>query len=132
MPTTGALTVDRAPRGVGSRTGERRAAPDTRVIRARPPWRAWKTRSRAGRAIRWIETYCRIPSGVGTGQLMKLRRFQRDSLEELLADDVRTGGLQIPRGNAKSTLWAAVGLWAVSDGEDTPQVPLVAFNGLQA
>ena len=63
---------------------------------------------------------------------MKLHRFQRDSLEELLADEVRTGGLQIPRGNAKSTLWAAVGLWAVCDGDDTPQVPLVAFNGLQA
>lgn len=63
---------------------------------------------------------------------MRLHRFQKDALEELLASGVRTGGLQIPRGNAKSTLWAAVGLWAVCDHDDSPQVPLVAFNGLQA
>ena len=49
----------------------------------------------------------------------------------MLADGVRVGGLQIPRGNAKSTLWAAVALWALCDDPDAPQVPLVGFNGLQ-
>ncbi|HKE67394.1 MAG TPA: hypothetical protein VKB59_22535 [Micromonosporaceae bacterium] len=127
----GAL-ADRAPRGGGAKAGERRAARDTRVDRGKPPWRAWRTRSRAARAIRFIETYCRIPSGARAGELMRLHRFQKEDLEELLARDVRTGGLQIPRGNAKSTTWAAVGLWAVCDHEDAPQVPLVAFNGLQA
>jgi phage terminase large subunit-like protein len=61
-----------------------------------------------------------------------LESFQRAIIEELLADGVRTGGLQIPRGNAKSTLCAAIGLWAVCDVEGAPQVPLIAYNGLQA
>jgi len=129
--STGALAQG-APRGGGSKAGERRSARDTRIDRGKPPWRSWRTRSRHARAIRFIETYCRIPSGVGAGELMKLHRFQREDLEELLARDVRTGGLQIPRGNMKSTTWSAVGLWAVCDHPDSPQVPLVAFNGLQA
>ena len=95
-----------------------------------PPWRAWRTRSRAARAIRWIEAYCRVPSGPLTGQPIRLHRFQREQLEQMLADGVRVGGLQIPRGNAKSTLWAAVALWALCDDPDAPQVPLVGFNGL--
>ena len=126
----GAL-VESAPRGSGSKHGERRGTRDQAVNRARPPWRSWKTRSRAARAIRFVETYCRIPSGARAGELLRLHKFQKDALEELLASGVRTGGLQIPRGNAKSTLWAAVGLWAVCDHDDAPQVPLVAYNGLQ-
>jgi phage terminase large subunit-like protein len=62
---------------------------------------------------------------------MHLHPYQRESLEQLLAPGVRTGGLQIPRGNAKSTTWAAVGLWALCDPPDAPQVPLIAYNGLQ-
>jgi phage terminase large subunit-like protein len=95
-----------------------------------PPWRRWKTKSRAARAIRWIEAYCPIPSGTGTGGLIRLHQFQKDQLEVMLAEGVRIGGLQIPRGNAKSTLWAAVALWALCDDPDAPQVPLVGFNGL--
>jgi len=121
-----------APRTAGSALGDRRGAKDQRIDAAVPPWRKWRTRSRAARCIRFVETYCRIPSGVGYGKRLELHKYQRESIEELLADGVRTGGLQIPRGNAKSTLWAAVGLWAVADAPDAPQVPLVAYNGLQA
>ena len=46
--------------------------------------------------------------------------------------DRRTGGLQICRGNAKSTLTAAIGLWALTAEPDSPQVPLVAFNSRHA
>jgi hypothetical protein len=63
---------------------------------------------------------------------MRLARFQREALEELLAPGVRSGGMQLPRGNAKSTLWAAVGLWAVCDAPDAPLVPLIAHSGPQA
>src|SRR4051812_24224337 len=95
-----------------------------------PPWRAWRTRGRAARAIRWVETYGRVPSGSLRGRRLKLHAFQREQLDAMLADGVRIGGLQIPRGNAKSTLWAAVALWALCDDPDAPQVPLVGFNGL--
>lgn len=125
---SGALVTSKT----GSEVGERRSALDVRVDRSAPPWRRWRTRSRAARCIRFLETYCRIPSGVGAGGLIRLARFQKRAIDELLAGNVRTAGEQIPRGNAKSTLWAAVGLWAVADLEDAPQVPLVAFNGLQA
>lgn len=124
MATAGALALPR----IGERRGARDQSADAHV----PPWRRWKTRSRAARCIRFVETYCRVPSGARAGERIKLATFQKESVEELLADGVRTGGLQIPRGNAKSTLWAAVGLWAVADHPDSPQVPLVAFNGLQA
>ncbi|HKV67689.1 MAG TPA: hypothetical protein VJN72_06335 [Gaiellales bacterium] len=127
VEATGALAERRSS---GSELGERRGSKDQRARRDVPPWRKWRTRSRAARAIRWVETYCRIPSGVGTGKPLRLHPFQRDALEELLADGVRTGGVQIPRGNTKSTLWAAVALWAVADHDDGPQVPLVGFNGL--
>ena len=73
-----------------------------------------------------------IPRGKGAGSLLKLAPFQKHAIEELLAPGVRTGGLQIPRGNAKSTLWAAVGLWAACDHDDMPQVPITAYNSLQA
>jgi phage terminase large subunit-like protein len=126
----GALVTDG--RAAGSERGERRGSKDQRVDKRVPPWRKWRTRSRAARCIRFIETYCRIPSGVGYGTPLRLHRYQRTGIERLLGAGVRTGGLQIPRGNAKSTLWGAVGLWAVCDHEDAPQVPLVAYNGLQA
>lgn len=63
---------------------------------------------------------------------MRLAPFQRDELETVLAEDVGQGGIQIPRGNGKSTLWAAVGLWAVCDSPDAPQVPLIASDSLHA
>lgn len=128
-PATAAGALSRR---VGSEVGERRGAKDQRADASVPPWRKWRTRSRAARCIRFVETYCRIPSGTGYGRPMALHRYQKAGVDRLLGDGVRTGGLEIPRGNAKSTLWAAVGLWAVCDHEDAPQVPLVAFNGLQA
>ena len=124
--TTGALTAP------GSETGERRGARDTRVTKTKPPWRGWRTRSRAARAIRFVESYCRVPSGHGHGRLIKLHPYQRESVEALLAEGAATGGLQIPRGNAKSTLCAAIGVWALCDPPDSPQVPLIAQSGIQA
>jgi len=116
----------------GAVKGERRSARDMVLDHSPPPWRAWRTKKRHARCIRWIESYCVIPSGKNNGKLFKLAPFQKHALEELLAPGVRTGGLQIPRGNAKSTLWAAVGLWAACDYDDMPQVPITAYNSLQA
>lgn len=83
------------------------------------------------RCIKFIETYCKVPTGPLTGQPMKLRPFQRRIIEELLADGVRGGAMSIPRKNAKSTLCAAIGLWAVADDPEGPQVTLVSSNSLQ-
>lgn len=62
---------------------------------------------------------------------MRIQAFQADLLETLLASGVRVGGLQIPRKNGKSALCAAIGLWALCDDPDGPQVPLISGNSLQ-
>lgn len=98
------------------------------------PWSKWRTRSRHARAIRFIESYCRPPKGKGHGKLMRLARFQKEWLEDVLADGVDVGVQSIPRGNGKSTFRAALALWAAFDGDDTgaPQVPIVATTVGQA
>ncbi len=113
-----------------SRQGNRHAAKSARWDT--PPWRRWKASSRAARAISWVETYARVPSGQGYGKALRLHPFQKDIVEALIGGDTRVSGLQICRGNAKSTLIAALGLWALCDEPDAPQVPLVAANSLHA
>jgi hypothetical protein len=111
------------PRNLGRQNRAERAFDATS-----PPWLKWRTRSRPGRCIRFIETYCHIPTGFGAGRLIRLHRFQREVIEAVLADEVPVSAWQTCRGNAKSTLTAAIGLWAVCDHEDAPQVPLVAHD----
>jgi len=106
-----------------------------RVADASPgPWKAWRTRSRHARAIRFIETYCRPPKGTGHGQPLKLARFQKEWLEEALADGIDAAILQTPRGNGKSSLGGSLAVWALFDDDDTgaPQVPVVATTIGQA
>ena len=98
------------------------------------PWKAWRTKSRAARCIRFIETYCVPPKGYGAGQPLRLARFQRAWLEEVLSGEVTSAGMLVPRGNGKSTLLAAVSLWALFDDDvsGAPQVPVVAVTLNQA
>lgn len=98
------------------------------------PWGRWKTRARHARAIRFVETYCRAPKGKGHGRPLRLAQFQKEWLEEALADGVDVAVQSIPRGNGKSTFRAAVATWAVFDDTETgaPQVPIVATTVGQA
>jgi len=98
------------------------------------PWTRWKKISRVGRCIKFIESYCRSPKGVGHGQLMKLGKFQKSWLEEALADGVDEAIMPTPRGNGKSTFGGAVAVWATFDDDETgaPQVPIVATTVGQA
>lgn len=98
------------------------------------PWKRWRIRTRHGRAIRFIETYCRAPKGVGYGKPMKLARFQKEWLEEALADGVDIAIMQTPRGNGKSSLGGALATWALYDDDATgaPQVPIIATTVGQA
>ncbi len=98
------------------------------------PWKSWGPMSRPARAIKFIQTYCRAPKGMGHGQPVKLASFQTDFLEEILADGVDLAILGTPRGNGKSTFGGALGTWAVFDDDETgaPQVPIVATTIGQA
>lgn len=98
------------------------------------PWKKWRIRSRHGRAIRFIETYCRPPKGQGHGKPLKLATFQKEFLEEALADGVDSAILATPRGNGKSSGGGAIAVWALFDDDETgaPQVPVVATTIGQA
>lgn len=98
------------------------------------PWKKWRIKTRHGRAIRFIETYCRAPKGTGYGAPLKLATFQKEFLEEALADGVDTAVLETPRGNGKSSGGGALATWALFDDDETgaPQVPIVATTIGQA
>ena len=117
-------------------TADRRGNAAKRIADASPgPWKAWPRKmSRWGRAIKFIETYCRAPKGVGHGTPVKLAPFQREFLEEILADGVDLAVLATPRGNGKSTFGGAIATWAVFDDDETgaPQVPIIATTVGQA
>ena len=98
------------------------------------PWLRWRTRERHARAIRFIETYCRSPKGYGAGQPLRLAEFQKEWLEEVLADGVQAAVMSVGRGNGKSTFLAALGLWGLFDPDESgaPQIPVVATTVQQA
>lgn len=100
-----------------------------------PPWESWpETPGNADHAIRWIETYCKAPKGYGHGRPMKLAPFQKQWIRRILAPSINSAVMSCPRGQGKSTLLAALGLWAVfCPGEGgAPQVPVVATTVMQA
>lgn len=94
----------------------------------------WRTKDRAARAIRFIESYCRAPKGYGHGELMKLGGFQKLWIRAVLAAGIVAGVMACPRGQGKSTLLAALAVWATFDRSDTgsPQVPIIATTVGQA
>ncbi|MFN6550667.1 terminase TerL endonuclease subunit [Mycolicibacterium septicum] len=99
-----------------------------------PPWYRWRQNDPAERCIRFIETYCRSPKGVGFGKPIKLAEFQKAWIREILKPGIWHAVLQAPRGQGKSTLLAGIAVWAVFDKSDTgqPQVPILATTVSQA
>ena len=100
-----------------------------------PEWLSWpEPAGSAPHAIRWIETFCRIPKGYGAGETLRLAPFQKQWLEDVLADGVNSAVMSCPRGQGKSTLLAALGLWALfcPGVGGAPQVPVVATTVMQA
>jgi phage terminase large subunit-like protein len=96
------------------------------------PWAAWPARARADRAIQFIETLCIVPKGYGAGKPLKLAPYQKRWLRAVLRPGVRSAAMSVARGNGKSTLLAALSLWAVFDDRNAPQVAVVATTVSQA
>ncbi|MGH9890956.1 MAG: terminase TerL endonuclease subunit [bacterium] len=66
---------------------------------------------------------------------MRLASFQRQWLQQVLRHGISSAVMSCPRGQGKSTLLAALGLWATFDPDaevGTPQVPVVATAVHQA
>ena len=114
---------------------DRRGNAAKRVADASPgPWKSWRIRTRHGRAIKFIETYCRPPKGLGYGKPLKLATEQKEWLEDSLADGVDVAVKSMPRGNGKSTEGGAIAAWATYDDDEwgAPQVPIIATTIGQA
>ncbi len=62
--------------------------------------------SRADRAIRWIEQFCRVPDGKYVGQKVRLHGFQKEILHGIYDKPTRRGIISFGRKNAKTTLAA--------------------------
>jgi len=82
--------------------------------------------TRASRAITFIENYAIVPSGKGARRRFRLRPWQKRIIRKILAAGVRTAVVAVPRGNGKSSLAAAVALWALVDGPEGAEVAIVA------
>src|SRR6266542_599003 len=82
-------------------------------------------KSRATRAIRFIEGL-HVPKGKGARERLRLRPWQKAIVKKALGPGVRTAVVALPRGNGKSTLAAALALWALVDGPEGAEVPIVA------
>jgi phage terminase large subunit-like protein len=114
-------------------TLSRRPGPKSPVTA--PPLDLRRLPKRGGsRAIAFIERYVRTPKGQGARRRLQLRPWQRMIVRSLLDEPrPRQALVSIPRGNGKSTLAAAVGLFGLlADGVEGAQVCCVASDERQA
>src|SRR5262249_2073374 len=93
-------------------------------------WHGWNTTTEITRAVRWIESYVRIPTGTNAGEYIKLARFQKRIMET--AYNNRAAFVSLPTGNAKTTLLAALALERVCRGDDYAEVAVLATKHEQA
>lgn len=86
------------------------------------------------RVIAFCEAFLYVPKGTGARQRLQLRPWQRDIIRALFTDPrPRQGLLSLPRGNGKSTLAAALGLYGLfADQVEGAQVLCVASDERQA
>ena len=99
------------------------------------PWLNWGEQDRASRAIRFIEEYLILPKGYGANKNVRLAEFQKTWIRRIFTQGINSAVLSLPRSNGKSTLLAALALWALFDPDQevgAPQVPIVATTMNQA
>lgn len=92
--------------------------------------------SRARLESKRFEDFCtafvKVPKGTGAKTPLKLREWQRDISRDVLDSGARTVGLMLPRGQGKSTLNAALGLYRFFTGGEGADVVVVAVDERQA
>lgn len=117
------------------------ATPTPSSKRSSPPRgaRGKKKRASQGHLVaEFIETFCRLTKGEQAGQLIKLRPWQREILDDLfsLREDgrrkYRRGLLGLPRKNGKSLLAAGIALYGLVVDEVGADVFVVAGDRAQA
>lgn len=102
------------------------------------PWRSWRTKTLHGRAIRFLQEMCITSKGHNYGKPLRLARWQKEWLEEVLVPGVDASALTLPRGNGKSTFAGGVATWATFDEfvaelfGGKPDIPVIAPTIKQA
>lgn len=89
-------------------------------------------KARAARRIKFIETYCVVPKGVGAGELVKLRKFQKDIIKGAFGKGIRTALTSMPRANGKTALAAMLAVAELFAGDSSAEVLVVATDERQA
>ncbi|PJE23672.1 MAG: terminase [Mycobacterium sp.] len=109
------------------RAGPKRAVDDS-VLPFRP------RSSGSARFAAFCEKFIRVPKGTGAGGPLRLRDWQRALVSSVLDAEVqpRVAGWCLPRGQGKSTLVAALGLYELMTGGDGAAVIVAAVDERQA
>lgn len=109
-----------------------RAGPKAAVDPTCLPWRPRSSGS--ARFARFCERYVKVPKGTGAGKPLRLRDWQQELVGSVLDADPRprTAGWMLPRGQGKSSLMAAWGLYELFEGGEGATVCVVAVDERQA
>jgi phage terminase large subunit-like protein len=96
---------------------------------------SWRPRSAgSARFASFCRKFVQVPKGTGARTPLKLRAWQRDLVGSVLDSDPqpRTAGWMLPRGQGKSSLMAAWGLYELFTGGEGAVVCVVAVDERQA
>lgn len=109
-----------------------RAGPKAAVDDSALPWRPRSQGS--ARFAKFCETFVKVPKGTGARTPLRLRTWQRDLVGSVLDADPRprTAGWMLPRGQGKSSLTAAWGVYELFEGGEGATVCVVAVDERQA
>ena len=88
----------------------------------------------SGRLVAFVERYCKTPKGSGARKPLRLRDWQRDLVSSIWDAEPRPrlAGWMLPRGQGKSTLVAALGLYDLLLGDEGASVVVVALDERQS
>ncbi len=109
-----------------------KAGPKAAVDDSPLPWGPRSTGS--ARFSAFCEKFVKVPKGVGARSPLRLRDWQRDLVGSVLDADPRprTAGWMLPRGQGKSSLVAALGVYELFTGGEGAVVCVVAVDERQA
>ncbi|KAB1943815.1 terminase large subunit domain-containing protein [Brevibacterium linens] len=84
------------------------------------------------RFVKFADRFLRTPKGTGARGKLRLRDWQVSIAADVLDHGARTVGLMLPRGSGKTTLNAAIGLYAFFTWGDGANVVVFAVDERQA
>lgn len=91
-----------------------------------------RTKVESERFVAFAKKFLKVPKGTGAKAPLKIHDFQLDLARAVLDSGARTVGLMLPRGSGKTTLNAAIGLYALFTWGEGANVVVVAVDERQA